>query len=67
MREPGRPANVDDDYEFAGWYLDPAFENPVDWNAAMPADNIRIYAKWQAPEYTVSFKQMVVILLTLLQ
>lgn len=67
LREPGRPANVDDDYEFAGWYLDPAFENPVDWNAAMPADNIRIYAKWQAPEYTVSFKQMVVILLTLLQ
>ena len=56
MREPGRPANVDDDYEFAGWYLDPAFENPVDWNAAMPADNIRIYAKWQAPEYTVSFE-----------
>ena len=56
LREPGRPANVDDDYEFAGWYLDPAFENPVDWNAAMPADNIRIYAKWQAPEYTVSFE-----------
>jgi len=54
--EPGRPADVDDDYEFAGWYLDPAFENPVDWNAAMPADNIRIYAKWQAPEYTVSFE-----------
>ena len=22
----------------------------------MPADNIRIYAKWQAPEYTVSFE-----------
>ena len=56
LREPGRPANVDDDYEFSGWYLDPAFENPVDWNAAMPADNIRIYAKWQAPEYTVSFE-----------
>ena len=56
LREPGRPANVDDDYQFAGWYLDPAFENPVDWNAAMPADNIRIYAKWQAPEYTVSFE-----------
>ena len=56
LREPGRPANVDDDYEFAGWYLDPAFENPVDWNAAMPADNIRIYAKWQAPEYTVSLE-----------
>ena len=26
------------------------------WNAAMPADKIRIYAKWQAPEYTVSFE-----------
>ena len=54
--EPGRPADVDDDYEFAGWYLDPAFENPVDWNATMPAENITIYAKWQAPEYTVSFE-----------
>ena len=24
-REPGRPANIDNDYTFAGWYLDPGF------------------------------------------
>lgn len=54
--DPGRPADIEDDYDFDGWYLDPAFTTSVDWDATMPADNITIYAKWKAPEYTVSFE-----------
>ncbi len=53
---PKPPANIDSDYTFDGWYLDPGFETRVDWNEKMPAENITIYAKWKAPEYQVTFE-----------
>ena len=55
--DPERPAGVDKDYEFAGWYLDPGFSVEVDWeNTTMPADGISVYAKWVAPQYELSFE-----------
>ena len=43
-------------YEFAGWYADPAGEQPYDFaNKTMPAQNITVYAKWVAPVHTVTF------------
>ena len=44
-------------YEFAGWYADPAGEQPYDFaHKTMPAQNITVYAKWAAPVHTVTFK-----------
>ena len=51
----GRPTGMDSDYVFMGWYLDPAFQTPVDWSSTMPARNLQVYAKWAKPDYTVSF------------
>jgi uncharacterized repeat protein (TIGR02543 family) len=51
----GKPAGVDDDYIFAGWYLDPGFTEKVNWSSTMPSHNMSVYAKWTAPTYTVSF------------
>ena len=51
-----RPEGVDSDYEFAGWYQDPEGTMRYDFTGkTMPANNIIVYAKWKAPEYTVSF------------
>ena len=54
--EPGRPANVEDDYTFEGWYLDPGFKEPVVWNQTMTDAGLTVYAKWAKPEYTVTFE-----------
>ena len=43
-------------YEFAGWYADPAGEQEyVFTGKTMPAQNITVYAKWDAPVHTVTF------------
>ena len=54
-QDPGRPSYVDSDYTFAGWYLDPGFKEPVDWDETMTEDGLTIYAKWEKPKYTVNF------------
>lgn len=42
-------------YEFAGWYADPAGEQEyVFTGKTMPAQNITVYAKWEAPTFTVT-------------
>ena len=41
-------------YVFAGWYADPTGETPYDFNKTMPAQNITVYAKWEAPTFTVT-------------
>ena len=51
----GRPAGMDSDYVFMGWYLDPGYQTEVDWSSTMPARNLQVYAKWAKPDYTVSF------------
>ena len=51
-----RPAGVESDYTFAGWYQDPEGTVPYDFTGkTMPANNIIVYAKWAAPTYTVKF------------
>ena len=54
--EPGRPANVEDDYTFEGWYLDPGFKESVVWDQTMTDAGLTVYAKWAKPEYTVTFE-----------
>ncbi|MCI8576129.1 MAG: hypothetical protein HFG64_01130, partial [Lachnospiraceae bacterium] len=41
-------------YTFAGWYTSPTYEEAVDWSATMPAKNLRFFAKWDPPVYTVT-------------
>ena len=55
-----KPADpVKSGYEFAGWYCEPAFDNPMDWTAGI-VRSMTLYAKWtpvQAPvvNHTVTF------------
>ena len=51
-----RPAGVESDYTFAGWYQDPEGTTPYTFaGKTMPANDIIVYAKWVAPTYTVKF------------
>ncbi|WP_300852698.1 InlB B-repeat-containing protein, partial [uncultured Bacteroides sp.] len=56
--DPGRPADIPNDYTFGGWYTSPACEDgtEVAWSTKMPAYNLQVYAKWEAPTYDVSFE-----------
>ena len=47
--------DTDNDYVFDGWYYSPAYTNKVEDGRTMPAYNLRIYAKWKKPTYTVTF------------
>ncbi|MCF2665829.1 InlB B-repeat-containing protein [Streptococcus alactolyticus] len=50
-----RPIGVDDDYTWVGWYEDPELTTPYIFNE-MPSHNLLLYAKWQAPSFTVRFE-----------
>ncbi len=52
--EPSRPSGVDSDYTWGGWYSDSLLTEPYTFDT-MPNNNLVLYAKWVAPEYTVSF------------
>ncbi len=49
-----RPATVDANYTFDGWYSDPECTKRFDFNTTMPATNIVVYAGWKAPEVRVT-------------
>ena len=49
-----RPATVDANYTFDGWYSDPECTKKFDFNTTMPATNIVVYAGWKAPEVRVT-------------
>lgn len=52
---PPRPEGIDAAYDFTGWYADPAGAQPYDFHGkTMPAQNITVYAKWEAPTFTVT-------------
>ena len=51
---PSRPAGVDDDYAWGGWYSDSGLNQPYSFDK-MPSNNLMLYAKWVAPNMTVSF------------
>ena len=43
-------------FTFAGWYADADGTKPYDFTGkTMPAQNITVYAKWEAPTYTITF------------
>ncbi|MEE0284128.1 MAG: InlB B-repeat-containing protein, partial [Lachnospiraceae bacterium] len=49
-----RPATVDANYTFDGWYSDPECTKKFDFNTTMPVTNIVVYAGWKAPEVRVT-------------
>ena len=54
--EPTRAADVQNTYEFAGWYTDSACTQEYDFNTAVTSA-FTLYAKWTATpvEYTITF------------
>ncbi|WP_304958059.1 InlB B-repeat-containing protein [Faecalibaculum rodentium] len=51
---PELPAGKGSYYTFAGWYLDPAFTQPVTDGVTMPNGNLILYAKWEAKAFDVT-------------
>ena len=49
-----RPATVDANYTFDGWYSDPECTKKFDFNTTMPAANVVVYAGWKAPEVRIT-------------
>ena len=43
------------DWVFEGWFYDPEYEYPVEWDNLEINQNLTLYAKWDAPRYTVTF------------
>lgn len=52
--EPNRPPGVDSDYIWRGWYSDATLRNPARFEV-MFGQNIAVYAKWDKPNYSVTF------------
>ena len=53
--EPSKPDNIPANYQFAGWYANELCEgNAFKFEGTMPANNITLYAKWAAPQITVT-------------
>ena len=56
ITRPTNPTKVG--YKFEGWYKDAEFKEAYSFeNAKMPAENIKLYAKWSVNEYTISFEE----------
>lgn len=51
---PPRPATVDPDYTWGGWYSDPDLRSKYTFGV-MPPNNLALYANWVAPSYPVTF------------
>ena len=51
---PSRPTGVDDDYTWGGWYTDANLTEAYTFDK-MPSKKLELYAKWVAPNMTVSF------------
>lgn len=51
---PNRPSDVDSDYTWGGWYADAALTTKYEFST-MPNHNVVLYARWVAPQYTVTF------------
>ncbi|MDY5579185.1 InlB B-repeat-containing protein, partial [Porcincola intestinalis] len=50
---PNRPNGIPSDYKFAGWFDNKlGVGDPATLTGTMPAHNITLYAKWEAPKYT---------------
>ena len=47
------PATGPEGYYFDGWYADPSCSTEFDFDASMPDNNVRIYAKWTKIRFRV--------------
>ena len=55
---PEKPDNIPANYQFAGWYANQLCEGDAfKFEGTMPANNITLYAKWAAPQITVTIPQ----------
>ena len=55
---PEKPDNIPANYQFAGWYANELCEGDAfKFEGTMPANNITLYAKWAAPQITVTIPQ----------
>ena len=52
--EPARPEGVDEEYTFGGWYDNVEGAGDPYAFTTMPASNVKVYAKWIAPEKKVT-------------
>ena len=50
---PTPPADKED-YTWGGWYSDSSLNNKYTFNT-MPGNNLSLYAKWIAPQYTITY------------
>ena len=56
--EPNKPDNIPANYQFAGWYANELCEGDAfKFEGTMPANNITLYAKWAAPQITVTISK----------
>ena len=56
--EPSKPDNIPANYQFAGWYANELCEGDAfKFEGTMPANNITLYAKWAAPQITVTISK----------
>lgn len=52
---PTKDAKLADYYEFTGWYADPDCTTKFNFNQAMPAHNVVVYAGWAPKQITVEY------------
>lgn len=58
---PGRRGDETRAWKFEGWSLSPSGDRPMEWETASSSEpeviegNLRLYAEWQEPFYTVEF------------
>ncbi len=57
VNQPNEPMR--EGYIFKGWYADPEFKTPWDFNKSIAKKGTVIYAKWEADANTVAYKIMV--------
>lgn len=58
--KPQRPSDVNDNYEFSGWYMDKDFEEKVNLDTfTMPSHDIVLYAKWTPKKVKVHIFKMI--------
>ncbi|MGN8896422.1 InlB B-repeat-containing protein [Flavonifractor sp. HCP28S3_F3] len=53
VQAPAAPAR--EGYAFVGWYAEPDYSGTPYTFTTMPAENLTLYAKWQAGQYTIQF------------
>jgi len=46
-RLPNPTAPIREGYTFLGYFMDEAFEEPMDWDSTMPKYNFTVYAKYE--------------------